>query len=97
MQEHKEKFDEHLTKDARNEVMGLPREAGRENSKLKQGVVGAAGAVMTPDLQEAMRMKWKKVVTPALGLADYRELLAWHRRNQQEKYLVKARYKNGIA
>lgn len=85
MQEHKEKFDEHLTKDARNEVMGLPREAGRENSKLKQGVVGAAGAVMTPDLQEAMRIQWKEVVTPALGLADYRGLLAWHRRNQQEK------------
>lgn len=85
MQEHKEKFDEHLTKDARNEMMGLPWEAGRENNKVKQGVVGAAGAVMTPDLQEAMRVKWEGVVIPALGLADYRELLAWHRRRQQVK------------
>lgn len=85
MQEHKEKFDEHLTKDARNEVMGLPREAGRENSKVKQGEVGAAGAVMTPGLQRAMRSKWVEVVTPTLGFADYGELLAWHRRCQQEQ------------
>ena len=53
--------------------------------KSEQGVVGAAGAVMTPDLQEALRRMWKEVVTPALGLADYEELLAWHRRRQQEK------------
>lgn len=85
MREHKEKFDEHLTQDARNEVMGLPREAGRENSKVKQGVVGAAGAVMTQDLQNAMRRKWEDVVAPASGFPTYRELLAWHRRRQQEK------------
>ncbi len=82
MQEYRDKFDEHLTQDARNEVMGLPREAGRQNSKVKQGLVGAAGAVMTPDLLEAMRAKWEEVVTPSLGCVDYKDLLARHRRQQ---------------
>ena len=39
MQKHQELFDEHLSKDARNEAMGLPRDAGRGNIKIRAGQV----------------------------------------------------------
>ncbi|EWM30410.1 sulfotransferase family protein [Nannochloropsis gaditana] len=82
MQRHRDKFDEHLTKEARNEAMGLPRDAGRENAKVKEGGVGAAAVAMSPALREAMQRRWQEVASESLGFGDYSELLVWHRQQQ---------------
>ena len=84
MKAHAEKFDEHLTKQARNGVCGLPPDAGKDNSKLRQGNVGGSQEAMTAELKAALQKKWDEVVTPALGLCTYAELLVWHRERQEK-------------
>ena len=39
MSSHGSLFDEHLSKQARNEAMGLPKDAGQHNVKVRSGKV----------------------------------------------------------
>jgi hypothetical protein len=85
MRAHNSHFDEHMTKAARNEICGLPKDAGKENSKVQNGKMDVGRETLSPALKEAFRKRWTEVVTPATGFADYDEMLQWHRARQQEE------------
>lgn len=74
MKLHKEKFDEKLSKLARNEACGLPRLAGMSSSKINQGVVGSGLKKLPPCLVSEIEDKWKRVIEPTLGFKSYDEL-----------------------
>lgn len=79
MAAHRQQFDEHLTRAARNPAMGLPPEAGAQTTKVRQGAVGGARAVLSDGLRAELQRRWGEVVTPALGFKSYEQLLQHHR------------------
>jgi len=74
MRRHREKFDEKLSKIARNEACGLPRFAGMSSSKVNRGVVGSGLNELPPCLVSEIEAKWKSVIEPVLGFKSYNEL-----------------------
>lgn len=74
MRAHDSQFDEHLGKLARNAACGLPPDAGLSGSKLDKGVSGKGKDQLGPDLMAKIEAKWKEVVTPVTGYADYAAL-----------------------
>ena len=85
MAAHRTQFDEHLTRAARNGPMGLPPEAGAQTTKVRQGTVGGARAVLSDGLRAELQRRWEEVVTPALGFKSYGELLQHHRDRVRKK------------
>jgi hypothetical protein len=73
MKEHESHFDERLSKLSRNEVCGLPKDAGMSKSKIAEGKV-QHGAGLSPNLEEAITQKWKCTVQPETGCATYEDL-----------------------
>jgi hypothetical protein len=73
MKEHESQFDEKLSKLSRNEVCGLPKDAGMSKSKIAQGKT-QHGAGLSPNLEEAITQKWKFVVQPETGCNTYEDL-----------------------
>lgn len=76
MKEHSSQFDEKLSKLARNEACGLPKDAGMNGGKLREGASGGAKTLLSPSLQERICAKWNEVVTPVTGCDTYAELRA---------------------
>jgi hypothetical protein len=73
MKEHESHFDEKLSKLSRNEVCGLPKDAGMLKSKISEGKV-QPGAGLSPSLETAITQKWRYVVQPETGCATYEDL-----------------------
>lgn len=86
MAANRHKFDENLTRAARNGPMGLPPEAGAGTSKVqaKGGKVGASREALSPELRAELERRWAEVVTPALGFTTYEELRSAHRQRVGE-------------
>lgn len=74
MKEHESHFDEKLSKLARNEACGLPKDAGMRHSKLKSGKTGAAKLILSEQLNSKIQQKWVDVVQPITNCATYNEL-----------------------
>jgi hypothetical protein len=74
MKQHEFRFDEKLSKLARNEACGLPRDAGMSKSKLNNGRPGVAASQMSEKLRSKIQDKWNDVVLAATGIATYAEL-----------------------
>ena len=71
MREHGSKFDDHLLRDARDTVCGLPPST---TSKLRAGRVGDAREALTPALQARFASLWAAEIEAWLGFADYAAL-----------------------
>ena len=72
MQAHAHFFDDHLLRDARDAIAGLP--PGGESSKVRTGEVGGHRQVMDAELIAAFDATWRAEIAVPLGLADYDEL-----------------------
>ena len=74
MSQHKDKFDEKLSKISRNEACGLPKDAGMSSTKIGRGLSGHARTEISPRLCQEIDKKWKEVVLPTTGCSSYHEL-----------------------
>lgn len=72
MQQHKEKFEDHIVRHARSGPMGLPLD-GRLD-KVREGRVGSSQGRVSDAIQQALQAQWTAEVTPVTGLATYAEL-----------------------
>jgi hypothetical protein len=72
MQTHARHFDDHLLRDARDAIAGLP--PGGDSAKVRTGQVGDHRRAMTPELAAAFDAKWTQEIAGPLGLADYADL-----------------------
>ena len=73
MRLHNTQFDDHLTREKRNQAMGLPLFSN--TSKVGQGVSGAHRDYFSAELEQLMVQRWQQEVTPGLGWQSYEELL----------------------
>lgn len=78
MQQYPQKYDEHMLKLARNEICGLERSAGLNDSgsagKVFKGGHGKGEKELALSVQEEMKKKWADVVVPVTGYKTYDEL-----------------------
>ncbi len=72
MQEHKEQFEDHIIRKARNDAMRLPAD-GRLN-KVRSGQVGESKERVPDEIRNELEAVWQEVVTPKTGLNSYEEL-----------------------
>ncbi|MEH6636546.1 MAG: sulfotransferase domain-containing protein [Halioglobus sp.] len=73
MRLHNKQFDDHLTRDKRNQAMGLPLFSN--TSKVGQGASGAHRDYFSTELEQLMAERWRQEVTPRLDWKNYEELL----------------------
>ena len=78
MKQNENKFDEKLTKTGRNEVCGLPKDAGMKKTKIATGKAGS-GHSLPESVRDKIQIKWTEVVYPVTGCRDYGELRSKHR------------------
>jgi hypothetical protein len=69
MQAHKEKFDDHLLRNARDHVVGLP--AGGDSNKVRTGRVGDHVAELTSQLSQQMDEIWQHTIESKYGFSSY--------------------------
>ena len=74
MKEHQFQFDEKLSKQTRNEACGLPKDAGMDATKLKEGTSGHGKLVLSDEIRAAIMAKWMEVVAPVTGCKTYSDL-----------------------
>jgi hypothetical protein len=74
MLEHKDRFDERLTREATERWRILP--PGGESSKVRTGGVGGHRQELSCDLAAAMDAVWEKRMVPEVGFSDYAALEA---------------------
>ncbi|KAG7347287.1 sulfotransferase family protein [Nitzschia inconspicua] len=74
MKEHSSQFDEKLSKMARNEACGLPKDAGMNNGKIAEGKDRNGDVVLSDEIKEAIQRKWKDIVLPVTGCDNYDDL-----------------------
>jgi hypothetical protein len=74
MKQNENHFDEKLTKLARNEVCGLPRDAGMAKTKIAIGKSGVGCAALSENVRSKIQSKWDEVVFPVTGCRNYSEL-----------------------
>jgi hypothetical protein len=72
MKEHASQFDEKLSKIARNESCGLPKEAGMKKGKIADGRQGHLD--VSSEIKQEIQSKWEQIVEPVTGCASYEEL-----------------------
>ena len=68
---HQRQFDDHLTRDARDELMGLP--PGSSTAKV---YAAAPNLRLTTDLIADLETVWRREITSALGFESYAEMRA---------------------
>lgn len=78
MKAHDTQFDEHLFKLARNEIAGLPREAGTNGAagKVRNGSVNASLSALSAETLAQFDQKWKEIAMPEMGYATYDDMRA---------------------
>ncbi len=69
MQTHAGQFDDHLLREARDAIAGLPPDG--ESNKVRTGEVGGHRAMLSAELAAAFDDAWRERIGEALGLADY--------------------------
>ena len=74
MKEHKDQFDDKLSKQSRNESCGLTKDAGMRSSKIGRGMSGHAKFELSERLCRRIDEAWKTTVFPATGCSTYQEL-----------------------
>jgi len=72
MQAHAHFFDDHLLRQARDAIAGLPPDG--ESHKVRTGEVGGHRAMMSPDLVQDFDDMWRRAIAAPMGHADYDEL-----------------------
>ena len=72
MNEHNLKFDDHIIRDTRNEVCGIPMDG--ETSKVKNGKVGESKNVVSDAVRAEFDKVWHKEITATIGLRSYEDL-----------------------
>lgn len=72
MQTHAGQFDDHLLREARDAIAGLPPDG--ESNKVRTGEVGGHRAVLSDDLTAAFDVAWRERIGDELGLEDYAAL-----------------------
>eukprot|EP00210_Caulerpa_lentillifera_P005283 g5047.t1 len=75
MKQHPSKFDEHPLKHGRNEVAGLPRNAGLTGNpgKVRNGLMNAAKDTLPQSIIDKIDAQWNDIVTSATGYKTYEE------------------------
>ena len=71
---HKDRFDDAMNRKASEIRCNLP--PGSDSSKVRQGGVGGHKAELTPDILARLDARWRELVTPVTGFADYAALEA---------------------
>lgn len=74
MSNNKDKFDEKLSKMARNEACFLPKHAGMSSFKVNRGIVGNGILNLSPSLVSEIDAKWNSVIEPVTGYKTYDQL-----------------------
>ncbi len=74
MLEHKDKFDDHLMREAAERWRILP--PGGDSSKVRKGGVGGHRQELPSEVADAMDTAWEKRILPTLGFPDYAALEA---------------------
>jgi hypothetical protein len=74
MKASQSQFDEKLSKLARNEACGLPKDAGMSKSKIVQGKAGKGELDLSDELKEGIRQQWNQVVEQETRCATYEDL-----------------------
>ena len=78
MKEHEDQFDENRFKQARNELCGVPKEAGKGVGKVRRA--GGERHLMSGDTKAALDARWEKICLPVFGAATYEEWRSnWHK------------------
>jgi aryl sulfotransferase len=72
MNEHNYKFDDHIVRDTRNEVCGIPADGA--TSKVKTGKVGEAKLHVSQEVMDEFERVWQEEITSTIGLQSYEEL-----------------------
>lgn len=76
MKQCSSQFDEKLSKLARNEACGLPKDAGMEKVKISEGKGRKGKLVLSASIKNEIQKKWDEVVLPATECGSYDELRA---------------------
>ena len=74
MQAHPTKFDEHISKRARNAACGLAPDAGAGGGKVR--AADAPRPVLSEELRKDLDARWTEVVAPVTGCDTYDALRA---------------------
>lgn len=78
MLRHKDRFDDLLMRTASEVRCNLP--PGSDSAKVRKGGSGGHRQELSPQIDAAIDAKWREVVTPVTGFADYAALEAAVRR-----------------
>jgi len=75
MKKHQHKFDEHPLKYARNEVVGLPKDAGMigNSGKVRNGEINASKRILSKRILTLIDKKWREVVMRSTGYRTYED------------------------
>eukprot|EP00210_Caulerpa_lentillifera_P005290 g5054.t1 len=75
MKKHCTRFDDHPIKHARNEAVGLPRDAGLTGNagKVRNGISNSAKDVLPQSVIDQIDAQWNEVVTSVTGYKSYEE------------------------
>ena len=72
MNEHNHKFDDHIVRNARNAVCGIPMDG--TTSKVKNGNVGESQNYVPDDLMAEFDKIWREEITSKIDLRSYDDL-----------------------
>jgi hypothetical protein len=72
MNEHNYKFDDHIVRDTRNEICGIP--ADGSTSKVKTGKVGESKLHISREVMDVFDKVWQKEIASTIGVGSYEEL-----------------------
>jgi hypothetical protein len=72
MKEHNHQFDDHIVRDIRNAVCGIPMDG--TTSKVKNGKVGESKNHVPEEVRAEFDAIWNQQVTPKIGLRSYDDL-----------------------
>lgn len=72
MRAHQRQFDDHLVRNARDEVAGLP--PGGDSAKVRKGGVGDHRTELPADIRRELEQLWQAEITPLFGFPDYQAM-----------------------
>lgn len=87
MRAHASKFDEHHSKGARNEICGLPPNAGLSNAKITAGA-SRSRVQLDAMTKHVLDKKWESIVLPSIGFVCYEDLRTGIHRIMDQKFRV---------